>query len=70
MNVLFICRSNAERSQIAEILFNYHSKKHKAFSAGADVENEKTFGALRLWNGYAEIITMQSDCRSSRSLPY
>lgn len=47
MNILFICKSNAERSQIAEILFNYHPKKgknHKASSAGLKVEEEKAVG--------------------------
>jgi protein-tyrosine-phosphatase len=47
MNVLFICKSNAERSQMAEILFNYHpkkNKKHKAVSAGLKVEEENSIG--------------------------
>ena len=44
MKVLFICWSNAERSQVAEVLFNFYSKKNKAFSAGINVENEKAVG--------------------------
>ena len=44
MKILFICRSNAERSQIAEILFNYHSKRHRAMSAGVNVEKENSAG--------------------------
>ncbi|MBU2615719.1 MAG: low molecular weight phosphatase family protein [Nanoarchaeota archaeon] len=34
MKVLFICRANVGRSQIAEAMFNSISKKHKAISAG------------------------------------
>jgi protein-tyrosine-phosphatase len=44
MRVLFICRSNAERSQIAEALFNGLSKKNRASSAGIAVENEGRSG--------------------------
>ena len=40
MKVLFICKSNAERSQIAEALFNRLSKKSRASSAGIEVDNE------------------------------
>ena len=45
MKVLFICRSNAERSIIAETLFNSFSKKHKASSAGADVTAQRREGS-------------------------
>ena len=42
MNVLFVCRSNAERSQVAQLLFNKTSKKNNANSAGlALVDFEK-----------------------------
>jgi len=34
--MLFICKSNFGRSQIAETLFNQISKKHKAVSAGTE----------------------------------
>lgn len=34
MTILFICRWNAGRSQIAEALFNKYSKSNKAISAG------------------------------------
>ncbi|MDP3727867.1 MAG: low molecular weight phosphatase family protein [bacterium] len=34
MKVLFICKSNFGRSQMAEAIFNQISKKHKATSAG------------------------------------
>ena len=44
MKILFICRSNAERSQTAEALFNALSKKHKALSAGINVDMEGTKG--------------------------
>ena len=36
MNVLFICKHNEGRSQIAEALFNHLSKKHSAISAGTE----------------------------------
>jgi len=34
MKILFICKWNVGRSQIAEELFNKYSKKHRAISAG------------------------------------
>lgn len=34
MNILFVCKANFARSQIAEIIFNSLSKKHTATSAG------------------------------------
>ncbi|MBN2015701.1 low molecular weight phosphatase family protein [Candidatus Dojkabacteria bacterium] len=36
MKVLFICKSNFGRSQIAEAIFNSISKKHKSISAGTE----------------------------------
>ena len=36
MNILFICKSNFGRSQIAETIFNQISKKNKATSAGTE----------------------------------
>ena len=36
MDVLFICKSNFGRSQIAEAIFNSISQKHKATSAGTE----------------------------------
>lgn len=44
MRILFICWSNAERSQVAEVLFNFYSKKNRAFSAGINVKHENTVG--------------------------
>lgn len=44
MKVLFICRSNAERSQVAEAFFNGLSKKNKAVSAGVSVAQERATG--------------------------
>lgn len=38
MKVLFICRANVGRSQIAKALFNKLSKKHHAQSAGLSVD--------------------------------
>ncbi len=34
MKVLFLCKANAERSQMAETFFNSLSRRNKAFSAG------------------------------------
>ncbi|MCK4552809.1 low molecular weight phosphatase family protein [Candidatus Pacearchaeota archaeon] len=36
MKVLFVCKSNVGRSQIAEAFFNKFSKNYKAISAGVD----------------------------------
>ncbi len=36
MKVLFVCKSNFGRSQIAEAIFNSISQKHKATSAGTE----------------------------------
>src|SRR3989338_10979201 len=41
MKILFICKSNVGRSQMAPAFFNKLSKKHKAVGAGTHVrENE------------------------------
>ncbi|MDO8537812.1 MAG: arsenate reductase ArsC [archaeon] len=40
MKILFVCRANIGRSQIAEAFFNKLSKKHKAISAGAQVDED------------------------------
>lgn len=39
MKVLFVCKSNVARSQMAEALFESMTSKHKAFSAGVAVES-------------------------------
>ncbi len=39
MNVLFICRANAIRSQIAEAFYNHFAQEGKASSAGVDLIN-------------------------------
>ena len=44
MRVLFICRSNAARSQVAEGFFNDLASGHRASSAGTDVIKEKGVG--------------------------
>lgn len=44
MKVLFICKSNAERSQVAQTLFNALSRKNTAISAGVNVERENYVG--------------------------
>jgi len=44
MRILFICRSNAERSLVAEAFFNRLSKRNKAVSAGTSVEQEGAVG--------------------------
>jgi protein-tyrosine-phosphatase len=38
MKILFICKGNVGRSQIAEMFFNKLSKKHKSSSAGTHVD--------------------------------
>lgn len=42
MKILFICKSNFGRSQIAETLFNSKSKNHTSISAGT--ENGRVIG--------------------------
>lgn len=37
MKILFVCRGNVGRSQIAEAIFNNLSKNHKAISVGTKV---------------------------------
>ena len=44
MKILFVCRANAGRSQMAEAIFNSLTKKHKATSAGSSVEESDTAG--------------------------
>jgi arsenate reductase (thioredoxin) len=44
MKILFVCRSNVGRSQMAEVLFNKLSKKHSSISAGVKVEERKYRG--------------------------
>ena len=39
MNVLFICRANAIRSQVAEAFYNHLALEGKASSAGVDLIN-------------------------------
>lgn len=39
MNVLFVCKNNVARSQIAKAIFNQKSNKHTAQSAGTNVMN-------------------------------
>lgn len=41
MKVLFICRANVGRSQMAAAIFNKISKNHKAISAGTHVEQRE-----------------------------
>ncbi|MBI2172771.1 MAG: low molecular weight phosphatase family protein [Candidatus Aenigmarchaeota archaeon] len=41
MEVLFICRANIGRSQMASAFFNRLSKKHKAVGAGTHVDNHE-----------------------------
>jgi len=41
MKILFVCRSNAGRSQMAEAFFNKFSANDKAVSAGTHVEKKK-----------------------------
>lgn len=39
MKVLFICRANAARSQMAEAFYNEQTGTEDAFSAGVDLQN-------------------------------
>ena len=49
MKILFVCRSNAERSQVAQTLFNSRSTKNRAYSAGlALMDWEKGFPPGRI----------------------
>jgi len=41
MNVLFICRGNVGRSQMAPAFFNALSKKHKAIGAGTHISGKE-----------------------------
>jgi len=36
MNILFVCQGNVGRSQMAEAFFNFYSRVHRAYSAGAN----------------------------------
>ncbi len=45
MKVLFVCRSNAGRSQCAEAFFNKYSRKNTGVSAGLDVSRARTAGS-------------------------
>ena len=49
MKILFVCKSNFARSQMAEELFNKYTKKHSAISAGTSVEKEWFGKALSLF---------------------
>ena len=66
MDVLFICRKNAERSQMAEILFNRQSKNSMALSAGTEVKSSelqhppgRIISELMLNLGYDEVVGKQ-----------
>jgi protein-tyrosine-phosphatase len=49
MKILFVCKSNAERSQVAQAFFNSRSKKNRAYSAGlALMDSEKGFPPGRI----------------------
>ena len=41
MKILFICKANVGRSQIAEAFFNRLSKQNKAISAGTHIRDHK-----------------------------
>lgn len=50
MKILFVCKSNVGRSQMACALFNKYSKRHRALSAGVNVKEENREGlALPPW---------------------
>lgn len=55
MKVLFVCRTNIGRSQVAEAFYNEFSKKHTATSAGTQTnEDGMPLGILR---GANEIVS-------------
>lgn len=41
MKILFVCKSNVGRSQMAPVFFNRLSKKHKAIGAGTHVGEDE-----------------------------
>jgi protein-tyrosine-phosphatase len=49
MKVLFICKSNAARSQMAEAFFDRFSRKHTAKSAGLRTARRKKIGYPVPW---------------------
>ncbi|MDE1804866.1 MAG: low molecular weight phosphatase family protein [Candidatus Micrarchaeota archaeon] len=46
MRVLFVCRGNVGRSQMAEAFFNRMSKKNTGYSAGTSSRDEGVEGAV------------------------
>ncbi len=65
MKILFVCRGNVGRSQIAEALFNSLSKNHKATSAGTKVfdkdGNSKDGEKLQDRDGAKHIIAVMDE---------
>ncbi len=49
MKVLFVCKSNAARSQMAEAFFEHFSHKHKATSAGVRTSRRGKVGYPVPW---------------------
>ncbi|HKZ34057.1 MAG TPA: low molecular weight phosphatase family protein [Candidatus Nanoarchaeia archaeon] len=69
MKVLFICRANVGRSQMAEALFNKYSKNHKAKSAGTHVEEKEghTIGEKETANFVCEVMNEEGiDVRKNK----
>jgi len=71
MKILFICRANVGRSQMAEAIFNNISKKHLAISAGLNPPKEwegKTLSKTRYVAPCMREIGMNVDDKASKRL--
>lgn len=63
MKILFVCKANAERSQVAAEFFNALSKNYRAVSAGVRVKRKElgfppgiTISEIMLSSGYYNIL--------------
>ena len=61
MKILFICKANVGRSQIAEAFFNKFSKKNKAISAGSHAENYPAYLGKKLEQTAQDIIKIMKE---------
>ena len=60
MKILFVCKYNVGRSQIAEAFLNKLSKKHRAVSAGIKVETNFRFKDRYKWPSKSIKFLMES----------
>lgn len=62
VKILFVCRGNIARSQIAEALYNKLSQSHDADSAGTHVEKDgETLGQRKKRIGGSYLVDMMAD---------